>query len=120
MRSCRTCGSSLEGRTPRAQFCDSGCRTRYARGHRPAVVVEFVPKAEPDAEPVEDDDEGPTLEEIAAELRRTLRSANTPASAKAGLARELRATMDAIAASKPKPKDAVDELFERRAARGGA
>ena len=60
----------------------------------------------------------PSLKEIAAELRRTLRDRATPASAKAGLARELRATMEAIDALKPKAKDAVDELFEKRAARG--
>ena len=118
MRRCETCGTSLEGRSPRARYCSDVCRTRGKRGHRAPAVVVDLPVDVVEERGADESDEGPSLEEIAAELRRTLRDRATPASAKAGLARELRATMEAIDALKPKAKDAVDELFEKRAARG--
>lgn len=111
MRRCDACGGSLEGRDKRAKFCDAKCRVRYGRGHRAPAVVVDLPFTAP--EPVADDNPL-TLEEIAAELRTTLRRSDTPASAKAGLARELRATMAEIEARKPVAKDGIDELLDRR------
>lgn len=63
------------------------------------------------------DSEPLTLEEIAAELRRTLHRSDTPASAKAGLAKELRAVMAEIAKAKPAAASLIDQLAERRAQR---
>ena len=59
-----------------------------------------------------------TLEDVAAELALQLRSSMTPASAKAALAREYRATLAEIERAKPKVKDGIDMLAERRASRG--
>lgn len=115
MRRCQTCGTSLDGRSPRARYCSDLCRARGKRGYSaPTLVVD----QEPD-EVVVEDLEPLTLEEIAAELRRTLRDRSTPASTKAGLARELRATMEAIAAQTPPAKDGIDELFEARRRKSG-
>lgn len=117
--SCKACGKPIAaGRRSTARFCDSGCRTRYARGHRPASgpVAEVVVL---DAAPVDESDPL-TLEEIAAELRRTLHRADTPASSKAGLAKELRAVMAEIAKAQPAAKGLIDQLAERRAQRVGS
>lgn len=111
MRSCGACGKSLDHR-PRARFCDGTCRVRYSRGQRStgpiAPVVDLPP-----------DDEAPLLdlEDVARELGRQLRSPATPAAAKAGLAREYRATLAEIERRAPKAKDGIDMLAERRARR---
>ena len=114
MRRCKTCGADLSGR-PRAVFCDGGCRTRYARGLRaPAQVVDLVvPIAA--AEPA--DEQLLTLEQLARELQRTLRAVGTPPTAKAGLAREYRATLEEIERRRDPDPDVVDELFARRSRR---
>lgn len=119
MDACRACGKALPaGSRSTRKFCGSGCRTRYTRGHRPGPVAEVVDLAPDAAEP---DPAGDlTLEEIAAELRRTLHRSDTPASAKAGIAKELRAVMADIAKAKPAAKSLIDELAERRAQRTGS
>lgn len=118
MRRCETCGTSIEGRAARARYCSDLCRTRGKRGYSAPALV---PVDQVDAEETSAEEPGElTLDEIAAELRRTLNDRSTPASAKAGLARELRATMDAIAALAPPAKDGIDELFEARRRRTGA
>lgn len=113
MRRCESCGTALEGRTPRARFCDARCRVRFSRGHRvPAVVVELpVDQAPSDSDrPVE----LITLEELVVELQTTIRSRHTPPSAKAGLSRELRAALAEIEKMKPAAKDGFDELLAAR------
>lgn len=119
MGSCRTCGKPLpsDSRSTR-KFCDSGCRVRFTRGHRPGPVAEVVDLAPDVGAP--DPSGDLTLEEIAAELRRTLHRSDTPASAKAGVAKELRAVMAEIAKAKPAVKSLIDELAERRAQRTGS
>lgn len=112
MKRCEACGASLAGRSKRARFCNGTCRVRYGRGHRAEAVVVELPSARAGAEePAESE---ATLDSIAEELQRTLHDRATPATAKAALARELRATLAAIAASRPPARDGVDELFERR------
>lgn len=114
MRRCQACGESLEGRSPRARYCSSTCRGRGFRGAAP-----LVPLPGPDEAPVADPDAPlPTLEEVAAELAAQLRSPHCPPTAKAALAREYRATLVEIEKGKPKAKDGIDEIAERRARRG--
>lgn len=113
MRTCETCGTSLEGRRSTARFCTDLCRANAKRGHR-APVVELV-SAEVEASEAA---ELITLEDVAAVLQASLRSLNTPPSAKASLAREYRATLAEIERRTPKVKDGIDMLAERRAQRG--
>lgn len=118
MRTCGACGKPLpaDSRSTR-KYCGSVCRVNYSRGHRPGVVAEVVALDVA----VEPDTSGDiTLEEIAAELRRTLHASSTPASSKAGLAKELRAVMADIAKSKPAAASLIDQLAERRAQRTGS
>ncbi len=61
-----------------------------------------------------------SLADVARELQHKLRSPRTPPTALAGLAREYRATLTEIEKSKPRAKDDVDELLERRQRRSGA
>lgn len=118
MRRCAACGKSLPVDAARTRkYCDARCRVNFSRGHRPAVVAEVVAL---DAAPVADSDDPVSLEEIVAELRRTFHRADTPASAKAGIAKELRAVMADIAKAKPVAKSLIDELAERRAQRTGS
>jgi hypothetical protein len=115
VRTCQTCGASLEGRRSTAKFCNDLHRAEFKRGKRAPVlaeVVELAPAAEDDR-PVE----LITLEAVAAELQFSLQSPATPPSAKAGLAREYRATLAEIEAKRPKAKDGIDEIAERRARR---
>lgn len=60
----------------------------------------------------------PTLEDVAAELAAQLRSPHCPPTAKAALAREYRATLAEIEKARPKAKDGIDEIAERRTRRG--
>ena len=118
MRRCVACGKPLQdGRRLTAKFCDATCRQRHARGTTAPTTIEVV-----DFGPVEDDAPGEliSLETVAAELQRTLRSVHTPPSAKASLAREYRATLAEIEAKRPKARDAIDEIAERRAQRTGS
>lgn len=119
MRTCRTCGTPIaEGRRSTAKFCDSGCRTRYTRGHRPGPVAEVVALA-----PAADPDPGSdllSLEDVARELQRALVSPSTPASSKAGLSKELRAVRAELARDKPAAASLIDQLAERRAQRTGS
>lgn len=39
-RQCQQCGESLEGRSPRARFCNSTCRARHAEGRPPFAVLD--------------------------------------------------------------------------------
>lgn len=102
---CRTCGAALAGRTRRARYCSDLCRVRYARGQRPPPVVEAP------AEGPRGDLMG--LDELAGILTRVLLDPATPARAKPGLSRELRAVRDLIEA----PDQPPDELADRRAVR---
>ena len=119
MRTCRACGTPIaEGRRSTAKFCDSNCRTRYTRGHRPGPGGDVVPI---DANAA--DDQGNdllTLEDVARELQRALVSPSTPASSKAGLSKELRAVRAEMARDKPATVSLIDQLAERRAQRTGS
>lgn len=117
MRSCLTCGASLEGRKASAKFCSDLHRAQYKRGKRAPELAEVVVLASAAAEA--ESVELITLEEVAAELQRSLQSPMTPPTAKAGLAREYRATLAEIDAKRPKAKDGIDEIAERRARRSG-
>lgn len=115
MRRCQACGTSLEGRSPRARYCSSTCR---GRGHRGAAPLVPLPAPNEAAAAPDPDAPLPTLEEVAAELAAQLRSPHCPPTAKAALAREYRATLAEIEKSRPKAKDGIDEIAERRARRG--
>ena len=117
MRVCEQCGASMEQRRNIARFCSAVCRSRHARKvpPRPAAVVQMLPERT----------EGPDepligLEQVARELQRELRRRETPASAKAALAKEYRATLAEIERVKPAEADAIDELLARRMARASS
>jgi hypothetical protein len=117
VRTCETCGTSIEGRHPKARFCTDVCRSRHKRGYRAkAGTVVALPTAPEPEEP----EALPTLVDVAAELARQLRSQATPPTAKAALAREYRATLAEIEKNQPRAKDGIDEIAERRARRAGA
>jgi hypothetical protein len=119
MRRCATCGKPLPSDALRTRkYCDATCRVNFSRGHLPGPVAEVVALETP--EPDGDHPAELTLEEIAAELRRTLHRSDTPASAKAGISKELRAVMAEIAKAKPVAKSMIDQLAERRAQRTGS
>lgn len=103
---CRTCGTELAGRTRRARYCSDLCRVRYARGHRPPQPRVEAPDEVPRGAEMD-------LEELAGILSRALLDPATPARAKPGLSRELRAVRDLIEA----PDEPPDELADRRAVR---
>lgn len=113
-RACAQCGVKLNfpdrpGR-PRTKCEDcSPRRKRDERRRAPKVV------ALPDPPPV---DELPDLEAVASLMAQRLASPETPPSAVAALAREYRATLAEIEKSRPKAKDGIDEIAERRARRG--
>ncbi|MGE3813486.1 MAG: hypothetical protein AB7I24_18250 [Candidatus Nanopelagicales bacterium] len=118
MRRCEACGTPIAQDRPRkTRFCDSSCRSRFHRGTHQWWLTQ--PEVVEDGD--EDDLTPPTLEEIAQLLAATILDHRTPASALARLAREYRATLEAIEAKAPRvPADAVDELLARRLTRGGA
>lgn len=111
MRRCKACGQPITDK-PRAIYCNDRCRAAYGAGKRAPAEVAQLPGAA--GEPVEQPDELLTLDDLARELRRTLLSPSTPPNAKAGLSREYRAVLEEIDRTKPRPKDGVDELLERR------
>ena len=112
MKRCEVCGASMVGRRSVAKYCSDVCRARAKRGYRAPTVEPVGP-----TEPATTDDELLSLEELAREVQRTLRSRETPATAKAGLSREYRAILDEIDQRRTPAADAVDELFERRVRR---
>lgn len=59
-----------------------------------------------------------TLTEVAARIAARMASPDTPPSGLAALAREYRATLAEIEKARPKAKDGIDEIAERRARRG--
>jgi hypothetical protein len=116
VRACAACGRPLgSDRRSTAKYCDDTCRKHFQRGARADVVVRMPVPVQKAGDPV------PlmALDEIARELAATIADPATPRTALAGLSREYRATLAAIEAAAPKPSDAVDELFARRAARLG-
>lgn len=56
MRTCRTCGKSIEHRRADAKHCDDGCRARYGQGIRakspPAETTEVFSGGAPQTDPV--------------------------------------------------------------------
>jgi Tfp pilus assembly protein PilN len=125
VRSCLTCGASLEGRKATAKFCSDLHRAQYKRGKRPPEPAELAGVTVIHGEPVDDpaDDAAvlPSLEDVALLLAATMAAARaTTPTAVAGLSREYRATLAEIEARKPTAKDGIDEIAERRARRGSA
>lgn len=124
MRACIACGTSIEHRDPRAKVCSEACRKRAKRAEASGAVLPTSPEATELASDVPSVASGElmTLHELAAELSTRLRSSRTPPSAKVGLARELRATLDAIERAKPAEVDPLtvleDDLARKRAERG--
>lgn len=123
-RPCAWCDQpfSPPSKGSKARFCSTPHRVAAAKARRrglPESATVTVLRSEPTAA----DDvsvELITLEDVAAELQRSLRSPMTPPTAKAGLAREYRATLAEIDAKRPKAKDGIDEIAERRARRSGS
>lgn len=118
-RTCAQCGVTLPfpdrpGR-PRKKCLDcSPPRARDTRRRKAKVVA--LPTETP---PVEADDLM-TLTEVAARIAARMDSPDTPPSGLAALAREYRATLAEIEKSRPKAKDGIDEIAERRARRGAS
>lgn len=119
MRRCAACGKTLPADALKTRkYCDGVCRVNFRRGHRPGPVAEVVVlEAAVEADPTND---LISLEDVARELQRALLSPSTPASSKAGLAKELRAVLAEIARTKPAVVSLIDQLAERRAQRTGA
>jgi len=116
-RTCAQCGVTLPfpdrpGR-PRTKCLDcSPPRARDTR-RRKAKVVPL-----PTEVTTSDPDELMSLTEVAARIAARMASPDTPPSGLAALAREYRATLAEIEKSRPKAKDGIDEIAERRARRG--
>lgn len=126
-RNCARCRKVFEppNKGSRARFCSHACRQQALAARRMGLPEALAPEAvvvELEVERGVDDVELITLEQVAAELQRVLRSVHTPPTAKAALAREYRVTLEAIERAKPPARDAVagleDQLAARRAARG--
>lgn len=132
-RSCAHCGGPFETAPgSRARFCKPAHRVAAAKRRAAGlpeeraeslaevVIAELLVPGSTD-EP-DEADELMSLEAVALELQRALRSRHTAPTAKASLAREYRATLEAIERSKPPTQDALgklaDELAAKRAARG--
>lgn len=124
-RLCARCGKVFTPPThgSRARFCQVSCRVLAARA-RKMGLPELAPVIA-EVTPISDEISGDrevlmSLADVARELQHKLRSPRTPPTALAGLAREYRATLTEIEKSKPRAKDDVDELLERRQRRSGA
>ena len=130
MRSCATCGASIEGRNARARFCSDLCRARGRRlghavpAHDPAEVapaavsgrVTAATRAEVDAVGLA----GAALAEVALTLALQIDALADPRTMP-GLTREWRAAMAELRAmSTAAPVvNPLDELRRRREQRSG-
>ncbi len=118
MRTCATCGTSLDGRRDNARYCSDACRARARR--------------ETTGEPTNGEPgqlERVTRDRLGAQantpagvaalmLAALLDDPANPVSLRAGLVREFRATLDAAngqpAPSVNRPLTPLDELMQRR------
>jgi len=124
MRSCETCGTSLEGRRHGARFCSSACRARaHQAGLRapsgpsePAGTVYATTLAELEAAGCVDHPDGAAALALAARID----SGRDPGAGLAALARQLTASR-AAALSHARPTGSLlDELKARRDAKRSA
>src|SRR4051812_22699524 len=126
-KTCKQCGKPFEAQRKHATYCSGTCRAWASQGKAP-VVVAALPAVEPAGRLVAstlatlealDRVEHP-LGALALVLATEVESQSTPAGAKAGLAKQLRDTLDAAASGAKVLADPMDELGKRRRERHGA
>jgi len=129
-RPCDHCASPYEAVRPSSRFCSTACRQRAARSRRNGADPPGAAEQPAHSELVAAVERelavlgvcGSAAAVTAVELARSLAAASTSPSARASLARELRATL-ALAAAGRRPSSssalrrAQDELAARRARR---
>ena len=117
---CEQCGKTFEG--TRARFCGSGCRTRRARGAKPAGPgrpkrrADYCLRDRVRAELKEAGRESSALGLIALDLASQLGQQDLPPASRGVFIRELRVTLEAALAGGAK-ETRVDELKGRRDAK---
>lgn len=127
LRKCAACAQPFIAKTAKARFCSATCRSRNHRGQVVPLRAVDAPDAERSERPAAlgrleastlkalqdaQRDESP-LGIAVLELARTIDSPDTPASPKANLTREFRATL-AEALKGAAAASGVDELRRRR------
>lgn len=121
---CGSCGKTFEAARKSRQFCSDACRKRAKRGNVIAIESARVPtmsagsvEASTQAELEAVDLLGSALGQMAVALARRIDVGNETGAATAALARELRATMEAVEARAPQPEGKVSSLRLRLAER---
>lgn len=125
-KTCEQCGTAFEAKTSRARFCGSGCRARKAEGVKPAAGRRRVKPWDRRillavSRQLADAGRGSTaLGLMAVDLARTLGDPDLSGSARATVARELRATLTEALEGARRKDNPVDALKQRRDAKFAA
>jgi len=123
-RTCEACGKPLNTANSRAKYCSDTCRARVSKGN----VVPIPQRAAPDPTAVllvdatrdmlaEYGRESHPLGLAALEVARSLADVNTPASAKAALAKQLEVLLSAATKGAKVAANPVDDIRARRDAK---